>query len=78
VTQSAKWLRRTSKVPVLVVSNKCENYGRGDIPGPEDGARLGLGMPIPISSEANIGIRDLLSTLETPLRYALRSHSGCS
>jgi GTPase len=55
----AQALRKSGK-PVILAANKCE--GRVEIPAEAWG--LGLGEPIPISAEHNLGMEDLVAALE--------------
>jgi len=56
----AQWLRRQGK-PVLLVANKAE--GRSSNASVLDTYELGLGDPIPVSSEHGEGIADLMSEI---------------
>jgi GTP-binding protein len=55
----ARGLRRRG-VPSLLVVNKVDHP---DAPAPHEFQRLGLGTPIPVSSEGGLGIGDLLDAL---------------
>ena len=52
----AQWLHR-SRVPVLLVANKCEG-GKGEA-GQLEAFGLGLGDPIPFSAEHGLGLNEL-------------------
>ena len=52
----ADWMRRGS-TPVVLVANKCE--GRDSEAGRLEGFALGLGEPVPLSAEHNLGLSDL-------------------
>ncbi len=52
----ADWMRRGS-TPVVLVANKCE--GRDSEAGRMEGFSLGLGEPLPLSAEHNLGLSDL-------------------
>jgi GTP-binding protein len=56
----SNWLRSTG-TPVIVVANKCE--GRGGTELALDGFSLGLGTPVPISSEHGEGLVELYEAL---------------
>ena len=56
----AQWLRRQGK-PVLLVANKAE--GRASNASVLDAYELGLGDPVPVSSEHGEGISDLMSQI---------------
>ena len=56
----AKQLQKINK-PVFLLVNKCESDKQTQMLG--DFYRLGLGTPMPISAEHNIGIKELLSSL---------------
>ena len=57
----ARRLRKT-RTPVLLVANKCESKAAEG--GINEGFRLGLGHPIPISAEHGQGLSDLYDALE--------------
>ena len=57
----AKQLQKTDK-PVFLVINKCEGEKQTQNIG--DFYRLGLGTPLPISAEHNLGIKDLIAVLK--------------
>ncbi len=52
----ADWMRR-GPTPVVLVANKCE--GRDSEAGRLEGFALGLGEPVPLSAEHNLGLSDL-------------------
>ena len=52
----ADWMRRGA-TPVVLVANKCE--GRASEAGRMEGFALGLGEPVPLSAEHNLGLSDL-------------------
>lgn len=52
---------RSQKTPVLLIANKCE--GKAGEPGAYEAYGLGLGEPIGISAEHNLGMGDLLHAL---------------
>jgi GTP-binding protein len=54
-------LLRRQKKPVFVIVNKCE--GKGGYQGLSDAASLGLGEPVAISAEHNLGMGDLQDIL---------------
>jgi GTPase len=55
----AQALRKSGK-PVILAANKCE----GRVEPPAEAWGLGLGEPIPISAEHNLGMEDLVAALE--------------
>jgi len=55
-------LVRTSGKPVILAANKCE--GRAAEPGMYEAYSLGLGEPLPISAEHDLGIGDLSEAIE--------------
>ncbi|MBP5344287.1 MAG: ribosome biogenesis GTPase Der [Alphaproteobacteria bacterium] len=57
--QLAKDLHKTGK-PVFLIVNKCETQNQTV----NDFYQLGLGEPFPISAEHNLGIKELLATVE--------------
>ena len=61
-TKLAKQLKKTGKQTFLLV-NKCEGDRQTQMLG--EFYRLGLGTPIVISAEHNIGIKELVQTLKT-------------
>jgi GTP-binding protein len=61
----ADWLRR-GPTPVVLVANKCE--GRDSEAGRMEAFALGLGEPVPLSAEHNLGLSDL--------RYAIDAAVG--
>ncbi len=56
----ADWLRRGS-TPVVLVANKCE--GRDSEAGRMEAYALGLGEPVPLSAEHNLGLSDLRDSI---------------
>ena len=56
----AQALRKSGK-PVILAANKCE----GRITPPPEAYGLGLGEPIAISAEHNLGMEDIVAALET-------------
>jgi GTP-binding protein len=56
----ADWLRRGS-TPVVLVANKCE--GRASEAGRLEAYALGLGEPVPLSAEHNLGLSDLRDSI---------------
>ena len=56
----ADWLRRGS-TPVVLVANKCE--GRNSEAGRMEAYALGLGEPVPLSAEHNLGLSDLRDSI---------------
>ena len=56
----ADWLRRGS-TPVVLVANKCE--GRDSEAGRLEAYALGLGEPVPLSAEHNLGLSDLRDSI---------------
>ena len=63
-------LVRASGKPVILAANKCE--GRAAEPGIYEAYSLGLGEPMPISAEHDIGIGELSEIIE----QAAREHDG--
>lgn len=61
----AEFVRRSGK-PVVLVANKCESSASDA--GVNEGYALGLGDPIEVASEHNIGIVDLDDAMEIALR----------
>jgi GTP-binding protein len=61
----AEFVRRSGK-PVVLVANKCESRA-GDV-GATEGYSLGMGDPIEVAAEHNIGIVDLDDAIEMALR----------
>ena len=61
-------LARASGKPVILAANKCE--GRAAEPGLYEAFSLGLGEPLPISAEHDLGIGDLVDTIEQALGKA--------
>lgn len=61
----AEFIRKSGK-PVVLVANKCESSA-GDV-GITEGYALGLGDPIEVAAEHNIGMVDLDDALEMALR----------
>jgi GTP-binding protein len=60
----ADWMRR-GPTPVVLVANKCE--GRDSEAGRMEGFALGLGEPVPVSAEHNLGLSDLRDAIEAAL-----------
>jgi GTP-binding protein len=60
----AGWLRRGS-TPVVLVANKCE--GRNSEAGRMEAFALGLGEPVPLSAEHNLGLSDLRDAIADAL-----------
>ncbi len=60
----ADWLRRGS-TPVVLVANKCE--GRDSEAGRMEAYALGLGEPVPLSAEHNLGLSDLRDAIADAL-----------
>ena len=56
----ADWLRRGS-TPVVLVANKCE--ARDSEAGRMEAYALGLGEPVPLSAEHNLGLSDLRDSI---------------
>ncbi|RKQ71576.1 GTP-binding protein [Litorimonas taeanensis] len=61
----AEFVRKSGK-PVVLVANKCESRA-GDV-GATEGYSLGMGDPIEVAAEHNIGIVDLDDAIEMALR----------
>jgi GTP-binding protein len=61
-------LARASGKPVILAASKCE--GRAAEPGLYEAFSLGLGEPLPISAEHDLGIGDLVDTIEQALGKA--------
>lgn len=61
----AQFVRKTGK-PVVLVANKCESRA-GDV-GVTEGYSLGMGDPIEVAAEHNIGFVDLDDAIELALR----------
>jgi len=61
----AEYVRKSNK-PIVLVANKCE--GRAADAGVTEGYSLGMGDPIEVSSEHNIGFVDLDDAIEMALR----------
>lgn len=61
----AEFVRRSGK-PVVLVANKCESRAGDD--GINEGYALGLGDPIEVAAEHNIGMVDLDDAMEMALR----------
>ena len=61
----AQFVRRTGK-PTILVANKCES-GAADV-GVTEGYSLGMGDPIEVAAEHNIGFVDLDDVVELALR----------
>ena len=61
----ANHVRRSGK-PTLLVANKCESRASND--GVNEGYSLGLGDPIEVAAEHNIGIVDLEDMIEINMR----------
>ena len=61
----AQFVRKTGK-PVVLVANKCESRA-GDV-GATEGYSLGMGDPIEVAAEHNIGFVDLDDAIELALR----------
>ncbi|MGH6825969.1 ribosome biogenesis GTPase Der [Methyloceanibacter sp.] len=59
-------LVRASGKPVIVAANKCE--GRAAEPGVYEAFSLGLGEPLPISAEHDLGIGDLSDAIQQAAR----------
>jgi GTP-binding protein len=57
----ADWLRR-GPTPVVLVANKCE--GRAGEAGRLEAFALGLGEPVPVSAEHDLGLSDLRDAIE--------------
>ncbi len=55
-------LIRKSKRPVILIANKAE--GRAGLEAAQEGFRLGLGTPLPLSAEHGEGLGDLYDALE--------------
>ena len=60
----AGWLRRGA-APVILVANKCE--GRNSEAGRLEAFALGLGEPVPLSAEHNLGLSDLRDAIADAL-----------
>ena len=61
----AAFVRKTGK-PTVLVANKCES--RASDPGVSEGYSLGMGDPIEVAAEHNIGFVDLDDAVELALR----------
>ena len=61
----ADFVRKTGK-PTVLVANKCES--RASDPGVSEGYSLGMGDPIEVAAEHNIGFVDLDDAVELALR----------
>ena len=61
----AEFVRKTGK-PTVLVANKCES--RASDPGVSEGYSLGMGDPIEVAAEHNIGFVDLDDAVELALR----------
>jgi len=61
----AEFVRKTGK-PTVLVANKCES--RASDAGVTEGYRLGMGDPIEVAAEHNIGFVDLDDAIELALR----------
>ena len=61
----AAFVRKTGK-PTVLVANKCES--RASDPGVNEGYSLGMGDPIEVAAEHNIGFVDLDDAVELALR----------
>ncbi len=57
----ADWLRR-GPTPVVLVANKCES--RAGEAGRLEAFALGMGAPVPLSAEHNLGLSDLRDAIE--------------
>lgn len=64
------WLRRQN-IPTAVLVNKCEN--KKAMPGVLEAHELGLGEPIAISAEHNMGMEDLFYLLRPHIEAAEKS-----
>ena len=64
----AEFVRRSGK-PVVLVANKCESSAADS--GITEGYSLGLGDPIEVAAEHNIGMVDLDDAMEMALRLSL-------
>jgi GTPase len=60
-------LIRASGKPVILAANKCE--GRAADPGLYEAFALGLGEPLPISAEHDLGIGELTEAIEQAARW---------
>ncbi len=61
----AEFVRKTGK-PIVLVANKCESRA-GDV-GATEGYSLGMGDPIEVAAEHNIGMTELDDAIEMALR----------
>ena len=59
-------LVRASGKPVILAANKCE--GRAAEPGVYEAFSLGLGEPLPISAEHDLGIGELSDVIQQAAR----------
>ncbi len=69
----ADWLRRGA-TPVVLVANKCE--GRDSEAGRLEAFALGLGEPVPLSAEHNLGLSDLRDAIEDALGGLPKDEEG--
>ncbi len=69
----ADWLRRGS-TPVVLVANKCE--GRDSEAGRMEAFALGLGEPVPLSAEHNLGLSDLRDAIADAVGELPRDPEG--
>jgi len=63
----ADWIRR-QKIPSALVANKCES--KVGVSGMYEAYELGMGEPLAISAEHNLGIRDLYDLLKPYIEKA--------
>ena len=61
----ADFIRRSGK-PVILVANKCES--QASLPGVGEGYSLGMGEPVEVAAEHNIGMIDLDEAVASRLR----------
>jgi GTP-binding protein len=69
----ADWMRR-GPTPVVLVANKCE--GRDSEAGRMEGFALGLGEPVPVSAEHNLGLSDLRDAIEDVIEGTQIAHAA--